>query len=56
MDMSRYLDLFLSESREHLGAAHEVHSSLEHDPLQADLWNAVTDPERIRVVIEQLPC
>jgi two-component system chemotaxis sensor kinase CheA len=40
MDMSRYLDLFLSESREHLGAAHEVHSSLEHDPLQADLWNA----------------
>jgi two-component system chemotaxis sensor kinase CheA len=38
MDMSRFLDLFLAESREHLGAAHAIRSKLERCPVAPDLW------------------
>jgi two-component system chemotaxis sensor kinase CheA len=40
MDMSRYLDLFLSESREHLGEAHSLRSKLEQCPVEPGLWQA----------------
>ncbi len=38
MDMQRYLDLFLAESREHLGAAFEARSKLETEGSTAVLW------------------
>jgi len=38
MDMSRYLDLFLDESREHLGAAHAIQAELGQQPVEAELW------------------
>ena len=40
MDLSRYLDLFLAESREHLGAAHTLLSELEQRPAQGEPWRA----------------
>jgi two-component system chemotaxis sensor kinase CheA len=36
--MSRYVDLFLAESREHLGAAHVLQSRLEQHPGEPELW------------------
>jgi len=38
MDMSRYFGLFLAESREHLGAAWDIHGRLELTPDDPDLW------------------
>ena len=38
MDMSRYLDLFLAESREHLVAVHAIRAELEHRAVDGDLW------------------
>ncbi len=38
MDMQRYLDLFLAESREHLGAAFEARSKLETEGSTTTLW------------------
>ena len=39
VDMSRYLDLFLAEAREHLGAAHVIQSKLEQSPVASKLWS-----------------
>jgi two-component system chemotaxis sensor kinase CheA len=36
--MSRYLDLFLAEAREHLGAVHVIQSRLEQTPVASGLW------------------
>lgn len=36
--MSRYLDLFLAEAREHLGAIHVIQSKLEQRPVASGLW------------------
>lgn len=36
--MSRYLDLFLAEAREHLGAVHVIQSKLEQTPVASGLW------------------
>ncbi len=38
MDMQRYLDLFLAESREHLGAAFQARSKLESEGSTASVW------------------
>jgi len=38
MDMSRYLDLFLAESREHLAAAHAICVELARHAAEADPW------------------
>ncbi len=38
MELAEYLELFLAESREHLGAAQSIRARLERDPAEVKAW------------------